>query len=310
MVKLSFVIPCYNSGKTIQAVIDEIKATVRPEDSYEIICVDDNSTDDVLEVIRSLCIQDKNIKALCLSRNFGQHNALMAGFNEACGEVIIALDDDGQSPIGEVYRLTEKLKNGADVVIAGTKDKKHSKVKLIGSKLNELMSAYLIGTPVNMNFVPLYVFRSFIKDEIIKYCGSYTYILGLLYRSTTNIEFVEVTHRKRETGRSGYSFIKLLSLWMNGFTAFSIKPLRIATLMGVSVAAVGFSYGAYIVIKKLISPAVPIGYSSLMAALLFIGGMLMLMLGLIGEYVGRMYINQNNAPQYVVRERINIDVEF
>ena len=146
--------------------------------------------------------------------------------------------------------------------------------------------------------------RRFIVDEMLKYENAYPYVIGLVLRTTKRISNVTVNHREREIGTSGYTLGKLLALWFNGFTAFSTKPLRIATLSGGVFAVVGFLYGIYTVIKKFVNPAVPMGFSSLMAAVLFMGGMLMIMLGLIGEYIGRMYICMNNAPQFVVRDLI------
>ena len=131
-------------------------------------------------------------------------------------------------------------------------------------------------------------------------------MIGLVLRSTGNIANVSVNHRERESGASGYTVKKLLGLWLNGFTAFSVKPLRIATGIGAFSAVVGFLYGIYTIVKRMINPDVPMGFSSTMAAIVFFGGMIMLMLGLIGEYIGRIYISLNNSPQYVIREKINI----
>ena len=142
-------------------------------------------------------------------------------------------------------------------------------------------------------------------DEMLRYQNAYPYVIGLVLRTTRNISNVTVEHRDRREGESGYTLKKLLGLWFNGFTAFSEKPLRIATAVGMLCAAAGFLYGLYTIVKKLVNPLVPIGFSSLMAAIMFIGGMLMLMLGLVGEYIGRMYICMNNAPQYVVREMVH-----
>ena len=141
---------------------------------------------------------------------------------------------------------------------------------------------------------------------MLRYENSYPYVIGLVLRTTKNITNVVVNHRDREQGSSGYTLKKLLGLWFNGFTAFSVKPLRIATAIGVFSAAIGFLYGFYTIIKKFVNPDVPMGFSSTMAAIVFFGGMIMVMLGLIGEYIGRIYISMNNSPQYVIRERINI----
>ena len=147
------------------------------------------------------------------------------------------------------------------------------------------------------------LFRSrFIVDDMIRYENSYAYVIGLVLRATKNITNVAVTHREREEGTSGYTIKKLFGLWFNGFTAFSIKPLRIATIIGTLTACGGFIYGIYTIIKKFILPDVAAGFSALMSMQVFIGGMLMLMLGLIGEYIGRIYNSMNASPQYVIRE--------
>ena len=144
--------------------------------------------------------------------------------------------------------------------------------------------------------------KRFVVDEMIRYENAYPYVIGLVLRTTRNIVNVDVTHRSRSVGKSGYTFTKLLGLWINGFTAFSVKPLRIATLLGAVFAAGGFAYGIYTIIKKLMHPELPIaGFSALMTAVVFMGGMLMIMIGLVGEYIGRLYISQNASPQYVIR---------
>jgi undecaprenyl-phosphate 4-deoxy-4-formamido-L-arabinose transferase len=144
---------------------------------------------------------------------------------------------------------------------------------------------------------------------MIRYENSYPYVIGLVLRATKNITNVMVHHREREEGSSGYTIKKLLGLWFNGFTAFSVKPLRLATCVGALSAVFGFVYGFYTIIKKFINPDVPMGFSSTMAAIVFFGGMIMIMLGLIGEYIGRIYISLNNSPQYVIRERLNVGSE-
>ena len=147
--------------------------------------------------------------------------------------------------------------------------------------------------------------RRFVIEDVIRYENAYPYVIGLVLRTTKKIVNVNVTHREREIGTSGYTFGKLLGLWINGFTAFSVKPLRMATVAGTCFAAFGFIYSIYTVIKKFVNPAVPVGFSSLICAIMVIGGMLMLMLGLVGEYVGRIYMCMNNSPQYVIRETVN-----
>jgi len=308
---VSFVIPCYRSALTIEKVVEEIINTIEPlpEYEYEIILVNDSSPDDTFQVIRRICEKNHKIKGINLAKNFGQHAALMAGFRWCKGDVVVCLDDDGQTPADEVGKLLDKIQEGADAVYAKYLHKKHSIFRNLGSMTNELMTQYLLGKPKELYVSSYFAVRRFVVEEMIRYENSYPYVIGLVLRSTKNVENVVVQHREREIGNSGYTIGKLMGLWFNGFTAFSIKPLRMASVVGCLCAAAGFAYGIYTIIKRFVNPLVPLGFSSLMAALMFIGGMLMIMLGLIGEYIGRIYISMNNAPQYVIRETINEETE-
>ncbi len=304
--KVSFIIPCYRSSQTLPGVVEEIKQSMeqRRDDSYELILVNDCSPDDTFDTIRRLVSTNRNVIGVNLAKNFGQHAALMAGFHEATGDVVVCLDDDGQTPANEVGKLLQGIEQGSDVVYAKYSNKKHSAFRNFGSRANELMTRVMLGKPRELYISSYFAARRFVVDDMLRYENCYPYVIGLVLRATRNITNVDVTHREREIGTSGYNMKKLLSLWFNGFTAFSIKPLRIATLIGGFTAVCGFCYGIYTVIKKFFNPAVPAGFSAMMSALVFIGGMIMLMLGLIGEYIGRMYISMNRSPQFVVRERI------
>ncbi len=305
MKKVSFVIPCYRSALTIGKVVEEIKNSMeRLSDrySYEVILVNDFPQDDTFEVIKELAEKDDRIMGINLARNFGQHAALMAGFRYCDGDITVCLDDDRQTPADEVGKLLDKLEEGYDVVYARYCHKQHSAFRNFGSKVNELMTRFMLGKPKDLYISSYFAAKKFVVKEMIKYRNCYPYVIGLVLRTTKNITNVEVNHRERELGTSGYTLGKLFGLWFNGFTAFSIKPLRVATACGGFCATAGFLYGIYTIIKKFLNPLVPMGWSSTMAAMVFIGGMLMLMLGLIGEYIGRIYISLNDAPQYVVRE--------
>ncbi|MDE6738608.1 MAG: glycosyltransferase family 2 protein [Lachnospiraceae bacterium] len=303
---VSFVIPCYRSVQTIGKVVEEIDTAMEkmPEYEHEIVLVNDSSPDDTFEVIRELCARRKDICGINLARNFGQHAALMAGFRYIRGEIVVCLDDDGQTPADEVGKLLCEIEEGYDVIYAKYTHKQHSGFRNFGSKINELMTRVMLGKPKELYLSSYFAARRFVVDEMLRYTNPYPYVIGLVLRTTKNITNVEVSHREREVGTSGYTIGKLLGLWFNGFTAFSIKPLRVATAMGCITACGGFLYGIYTVIKKFVNPNVPIGFSAMMAALVFIGGMIMLMLGLIGEYIGRIYISLNNSPQYVIKECI------
>ena len=274
---------------------------------YDIFLVNDCSPDGTFQVIRRLCQEHENIRGIDFSRNFGQHAALMAGLRHSDGDYVVCLDDDGQTPANEVDKLLEKLEEGYDAVYARYDHKQHSAFRNMGSRLNELMTRMMLQKPAELYISSYFAVRRFVVEDMARYENSYPYVIGLVLRATRNITNVSVTHREREVGTSGYTLKKLIGLWFNGFTAFSVKPLRITTAVGGASAVVGFLYGIYTIVKRFLNPAVPMGFSSLMSALVFFGGMIMLMLGLIGEYIGRIYISLNNSPQYVIREKINME---
>lgn len=301
---ISYVIPCYRSAKTIEGVVKEIKDTMAGLGySYEIILVNDCSPDDTWDVISALTERYDDMTAINLARNFGQHSALLAGIRETKGDYVICLDDDGQTPANQAGRLIEALNNGADAVYARYDHKKHSAFRNFGTFMNEKMAEHLLGKPKNLFVSSYFGVKRFVAEEMTNYTNAYPYVIGLVLRATRNIVNVSVDHRNREVGTSGYTLSKLINLWINGFTAFSVKPLRIATGCGALFAFIGFAYGIYTVIKRLVVPDLPMGYSALMSAVVFMGGMLMLMLGMVGEYIGRIYVSINNSPQYVIREK-------
>lgn len=312
MRKISFVIPCYRSEKTIENVVEACIATVftRQDWNYEIILVNDGSPDNVWDVISGLAKKDHKIKGICLARNFGQHCALMAGYARCTGDVIISLDDDGQTPAEETFKLIDQLDIGYDVVYGYYQHAAQHWFRKFGSWVNKKMAETLIGQPSNLNTTSFFAAKAFIIQEISKYPNAFPYISGLVFRATKNLGNVEVKHKLRLQGKSGYTFKSLLALWINGFTAFSVKPLRIATWLGFFCAIVGLIFGVYIIAQKIIHPEILAGYTSMMAMMMFMGGVIMMILGLIGEYIGRIYISINRSPQYVVREIVenrNVD---
>ena len=310
MKKISFVIPCYGSEKTIEKVIEEIETVIKQRNDfdYEIITVNDSSPDNVLSVLTKIAENNKKVKVIDLAKNFGKHSAVMAGFSVVKGEYVVCLDDDGQCPTDRLWDLLQPvLDDEADYSMAKYKRKKQSGFKNFGSSVNSLMSRILINKPKELKFTNFKAIKRFVIDEMIRYNNPYPYIEGLSLRTTNRIVTVEMEERERIAGVGHFTFYKSISLWMNGFTAFSVKPLRLATVIGILCSLLGFLYGTIIIVRKIINPKITVGYSSTMAIILFIGGMLMLMLGLIGEYIGRIYISLNNAPQYVIRKKINLE---
>lgn len=269
---------------------------------YEIIAVNDCSPDNVFDILKELVNKNPKITVINLARNMGKHAALMAGFSLVRGDEVIVLDDDGQCPMNEMWKLYDALGSEFDVSVASYPHKKQSTFKNFGSALNHLMSRILLSKPKDIQFSNFLIIKRYIIEEMIKYQNPYPYIDGLILRTTRRITCVEMEERERYVGNGNFNLYRSLKLWLNGFTAFSVKPLRIATILGILVAFAGFISSIYIIIKKILNPEMLMGYSSTMAVMLFIGGAVMIMLGLIGEYIGRIYICINNSPQYVIRE--------
>ena len=301
---LSFVIPCYRSAATLADVTRRIRRTVLADGRYryEIILVNDNPADDTWREIQRLKQQDENIFGICMSRNFGQASALMAGYRHVHGDIVVSLDDDGQTPPDEMFRLIDALDEETDIVYASYPSKHHSLFRNFGSRVNDHMATWLMGKPRDLYMASYYAARRFVIDEMVRCDNPFPYVDGLAIRSTSRFKNVPIDHQDRTQGESGYTFAKLLGLWLNGFTAFSVKPLRAATVMGMAFSLEGFVFAMIVVVRKLILlDQIDAGWSSIVAIVLLLDGILMMMLGLVGEYVGRMYMTMNKSPQYVVR---------
>ncbi|MBO4926894.1 MAG: glycosyltransferase [Clostridiales bacterium] len=298
MAKISFVIPCYRSEKTIRDVYNEILSTVKAKEeySYEVVAVNDCSPDQVLDVLLDIAGQDKQFIVIDCAKNMGKHAALMAGFRHSSGDIVVCLDDDGQCPLDHLWELIEPLNNGYDVSMAQYGRKKQSNFKNIGSYGNELMMRWMLGKPKNFQFANFAAFKKFVVEEMCRYTNAYSYVNGLVLRSTIKYTNVPMEERCRAAGTGGYTFSKSLKLWINGMTAFSVRPLRIATGMGIFSFIAGLVFGILALF----------GICPFLFAIYFIifllAGMMMLLIGLIGEYIGRTYMCINNEPQYVIRQ--------
>lgn len=304
---VSIVIPCYCSEKSIRGVVSEITEQFSLQDrySYEIILVNDCSRDNTLDEIESIGMSNDNVVVINLSKNFGQASAMMAGFHAVRGQYVMCMDDDGQMPIESMFNLMAEIENGADVVFGQYEEIQQKWYRNLGSWVNAKMTEILLEKPKDVGMSSFWVAKRYVIDEIINYEGAFPYIAGLILRITRNIKSIPVKHRPREYGKSGYNFFRLLNLWMNGFTAFSVKPLRFATFCGGLCACAGFVFAIVMVIRKIMNPNLLLGYASIVTLLLFIGGMIMVLLGMLGEYIGRIYICMNKSPQYVVKEMLD-----
>ncbi len=309
---LSFVIPCYRSAKTIVSVLDEIEQVAHgfAIDDFEVITVIDGSPDNVAEILIGESKERNYLKVVELSKNYGQINAQMAGFRQASKDIIIALDDDGQCPVDYLDELIEPiLKGDADFVSAKYPVKKQSAFKNFGSKMNQLMARSLVGMPKDFQISNFYAFTQLVNMELGNFPNPHPYFLGSILQTTSRVVNVPMEERDRLAGISGYTFRKLISNWLSGFSSFSVKPLRVADVIGALCACAGFLFGLYMVITRLMGIERLIGYSSIIASIFFVGGVIMILLGLIGEYVGRIMLLLNRTPQYVIRQ-IVVDGEI
>ncbi len=301
---LSFVVPCYRSAGTIAGVVAEITETVNAradEFDHEIVLVNDGSPDNVADVIAGLCETYPQIVFVNLSRNFGQHSAIMAGFAHTRGEVIISLDDDGQTPAKECFKLIDKVREGYDIVYAAYDKREHNVFRNLGSRFNAACNHFFFGQPSDLQVNSYFACQRFVVDAALKYPNPFPFVTGLLFQSVSRYANVPVTHHARQDGKSGYTLKKLISLWANGVTAFSIKPLRFANYLGWLTAVFGFLFALVTVVRKLTTPAIEAGWSSTIAVMLVLGGIIIALIGVVGEYIGRIYLSINRCPQYVVR---------
>ncbi len=302
---LSFVIPCYHSAETLPDVVDQIRKTVLADGryDYQIVLVNDNPMDATYRVIRQLCAQDERVQGICMSRNFGQHAALMAGYSRTKGDIVVSLDDDGQTPASEMFKLIDALDDETDVVYAQYEHKQHSLFRNFGSRVNDWMTCWLLDKPKGLYLSSYYAAKRFVVQEMLRYTNPFPYVDGLVLRTTRSVKNVLVKHQARQVGTSGYTLGKLVNLWLNGFTAFSVKPLRLATIAGSLLSVAGLLFTIVVVVQKiLLRDEINAGWSSLVCLILIMGGAIMAMAGMLGEYIGRTYISLNAAPQYVVRE--------
>ena len=301
----SIVIPCYKSSKTIRKVVEmtmqEMDRLGRRE--YEFVLVDDCSPDDgeTMAALMGLVRDYACVKAVELAKNAGQHNAVMAGLNEGSGDVFIAMDDDMQTHPSQLGALLSEFDKGFDIVYGYYEHKEHSKFRNFGSYVNYMTVRILLKKPKDLKTSSFWVIRRFVRDYAVEYKSAYTHLQGLFLRTTRNISSVPIQHFKREVGTSNYTFKKLIKLWSN-ILGFSIVPLQMATYTGFFFSLIGILAAIGVIILKFVRPATYIGWPSMMATICFFSGLNLMFMGIIGEYVGRIFLGMSKNPQYVVRQ--------
>lgn len=307
--RLTILIPVYNGALTIAKLVDVVIETLSTTTNlHEIVLVNDGSQDNSHQVILDIIERHPTyITYVQLFRNFGEHNAVMCGLNHVTGDAVVIIDDDFQNPPSEITPLVTKLLQGYDVVYSYYEKKQHNWFRNFGSKINDRVATILLSKPANLYLSSFKAISVPLVKIIIQYAGPFPYIDGLILRSTTNIGTQLVKHEQREEGKSGYTFGKLLSLWLNMFTGFSVMPLRIATYLGFFFSILSVVLVIFFTIVRLSGPiflntAIPAGWASTVILITFFTGLQLSIFGVFGEYLGRLFLTINESPQYLVRD--------
>jgi undecaprenyl-phosphate 4-deoxy-4-formamido-L-arabinose transferase len=303
---ISIVVPVYGSAPILPRLIEAIAESLTCE-RYEVILVHDCGPDDAWSVIQRLSERDARVRGINLRRNVGQHSAIMAGLTVARGKIIVTMDDDLQHAPSDIPLLCSKIEEGFDVCYAQFRNRQHALWKRIGSKLNDRLACILLDKPRDLYLSPFKAMRDVVRDEVVKYVGPSVYLDGLILSVTGNIGTVEVDHHSRFEGRGGYSLVRSISLLLRMSTITSVAPLRLATLAGFGFAALGAVMAVALVIQRFTMNVMPAGWLSLIVTSLVLGGVQLIALGIVGEYVGRIFLEVRKKPQFVVAETSNLN---
>ena len=301
--KVSVVIPCYYSEAMIAKVVrltrDELK---KGGFDYEFVLVNDGSTDGTFEQIEMLCSEDDAIVGIDCTKNLGQHAALMAGLQHVDGELVMLMDDDMQTHPSQCLTLIQAIIDHpeCDIVFASWRVHRESLWRRLGSRFATWSMRVMTGRPKGIYSGSFVVMRKCIRDEVVRYTGPYPYVHGLLFRASDRMMNVEVEHYERAVGSSGYTMKSLIKLWAS-VLGFSMLPLRACSIMGAVLGVIGIVSAIAVAIQRVLDPTMQMGWPSLMAVMLICSGLVLLSLGIIGEYLGRLFMTANKAPQYVVR---------
>jgi len=304
-VELSVVVPVYNGAQTIERVVDQVSA-LHIEGGLEIILVNDGSYDDSAAVCTMLVeAATTPMTFVNLARNFGEHNAVMAGLRAARGRYIVTIDDDLQHDPADISALYRHCRdNGLDVSYTFWDKKKHGLIRNMGSHLTNKMASIIMGKPKDIYFSTFRCMSRFLVDNILHHDGPYPYIDGLVLQITDKIGKLKITHHQRQAGRSGYTARRLIRLWLNIFINYSVMPLRISTFIGIGLSALGLLYTIRVIAIHMMD-GTPEGWASLISIVLLFSGAQLIVLGVMGEYLGRIHLTNNRKPQFVVRDIVS-----
>lgn len=310
---VSILIPVYKNDGGLEELVRRIGASMANSayaNNFELILIDDCSPDNSWKVIQELSKTHSFVQGATLSRNFGQHNAIMAGLNLVSGQYVVLMDDDLQHPPEAIPSMVQELVAGADVCYTRYANRQHSALKIAGSRFNDLMAYWLLAKPKGLYLSSFKALKRGIVEQIRGHEGPFAYLDGLILDITRRIATVEIQHGARAFGEGNYSFKKLVSLWLRMVTGTSIVPLRMVTLMGALIAALGFIGAVFIIISNILYPNESKGWASIIVTILLVSGFQTLFIGVLGEYLGRIHLRLNNKPQYLFRFTTKNDAEF
>lgn len=304
-IELSIVIPVYNSEECLIELNKQVEETMADFLSYELILVNDRSPDRSWEKIIEVCDKNKNAIGIALRKNSGQDNAIMAGLNLAKGNHIVIMDDDLQHSPKDILKLYYECLKGYDICYGLFPSKKQKLWKNMGSWLNGKLSEKLISKPKGIYLSPFKIFRKEIAREMIEYTGPYPYIDALLLSITHNITQITVDHHARYRGSGNFSLFRSISVFLKHATGYSVYPLRMAVYSGFISSMFAFIFGAYFLIDYLIHGTKVEGWISTILLILLFQGAILISLGIIGEYIGRIFLTINKKPQYTIEKVTN-----
>ena len=300
---ISIVIPVFNSEQIVEKLMDEISSTLLEEGcSFETIFINDCSHDNSIQSLNAIFLKHQNISIIDLRKNSGQDNAIMAGLKHVSGKYIVVMDDDLQHHPKYIPMLLRAMNDEVDVCYVNFFTKKQKMFKNLGSSFVDLCANFLLKKPKNIYLSPYKIFNSQVAKEVVKYEGPYPYIDGLIFRVTKRITQIDREHSERLNGEGNYTLGKSIKVWAALATNFSILPLRISTFLGFFTAVIGFLLGVFYILSYLLDNQTPSGWSTLTVLILVFGGIQLIALGVIGEYLGRLFLLNNNEPQFVIKK--------
>ena len=303
---ISFVIPVFRSAESLPELHRRLTVTFGSDpESLEILFVEDNGGDNAWEVIQQLATTDKRVRGFQMSRNYGQHNALLCGIREARGDTIVTLDDDLQHPPEEIPKLLSKLEEGFDVVYGSPEREQHGLLRDLASQITKMALESAMGATNARQVSALRAFRTELREGFAAYRSPTVNIDVLLTWSTTRFTAVRIRHEARKFGESGYTPGKLVRHALNMMTGFSTRPLQLASFMGFLVAIFGLIILTYVLVQWLLQGSAVPGFAFLASIIAIFSGTQLLALGIIGEYLARMHFRTMERPTFVVRRRSN-----